>query len=163
LDERELDLLALEAGRSYDFRSAALVRDLRGHRSMLRRYVTAHLNATQARTDQLPAATHALLEAYNDAWELLGNRIAPQPCETLVPRTADRRVGERRSTIERRCGERRCPERAHVGRRVLFATDRRMAGRRMGEPRAVGGQKSDPGLQIDFCPPTTDARGRAQR
>jgi hypothetical protein len=31
-------------------------------------------------------------------------------------------------------GERRCPERAHVGRRVLFATDRRMAGRRMGEP-----------------------------
>jgi hypothetical protein len=33
----------------------------------------------------------------------------------------------------------------------------------MGEPRAVGGQKSDPGLQIDFCPPTTDARGRAQR
>jgi hypothetical protein len=136
LDERELDLLALEAGRSYDFRSAALVRDLRGHRSMLKRYVTAHLNAAQARTDQLPAATHALLEAYNDAWKLLGNRIAPRPCETLVP-GADRRVGERRSTIERRVGERRCLERAHDGRRVLFATDRRMAGRRMGEPRAL--------------------------
>jgi hypothetical protein len=136
LDERELDLLALEAGRSYDFRSAALVRELRGHRSMLRRYVTAHLNATQARTDQLPAATHALLEAYNDTWELLGNRNAPRACETLVPRT-DRRVGERRSTIERRFGERRCPERAHVGRRVLFATERRMAGRRVGELRAL--------------------------
>jgi hypothetical protein len=136
LDERELDRLAFEAGRSYDFRSAALVRDLRGHRSMLRRYVTAHLNAIQARTDQLPAATHALLEAYNDAWEVLGNRMAPRSCETLVPGT-DRRVGERRSTIERRFGERRCPERAHVGRRVVFATDRRMAGRRMGEPRAL--------------------------
>src|SRR5450759_4530876 len=115
---------------------AALVRDLRGHRSMLRPYVTAHLNATQARSDQLPAATHALREAYNDAWELLGNRIAPRSCETPVPRGVDRRVCERRSTIERRCGERRCPERAHVGRRVLFATDRRMVGRRMGEPRA---------------------------
>jgi hypothetical protein len=101
LEERELDRLAFEAGRSYDFRLAALVRDLRGHRSMLRRYVTAHLNATQARTDQLPAATHALREAYNDAWELLGNLIAPRPFETLVPRGADRRVGERRSTIER--------------------------------------------------------------
>jgi hypothetical protein len=137
LDERELDLLALEAVRSYDFRTAALVRELRGHRSMLKRYVTAHLNAAQARTDQLPAATHALLEAYNDAWELLGNRNAPRPCETLVPRRTDRRVGERRSTIERRVGERRCSERAHVGRRVLFATDRREAGRRMGERRAL--------------------------
>jgi hypothetical protein len=137
LDERELDRLEFEAGRSYDFRSAALVRDLRGHRSMLRRYITAHFNATQARTDQVPAATHALLEASNDAWELLGDRIAPRPCETLVSRTVDRRVGERRSTIERRFGERRCPERAHVGRRVLFATDRRMVGRRVGEPRAL--------------------------
>ena len=137
MDERELDRLAFEAGRSYDFRSAALVRDLRGHRSMLRRYVTAHLNSTQARTDQLPAAAHALLEAYNDAWELLGNRIAPRPCETLVPLTVDRRVVDRRSTIERRFGERRCPERAHVGRRVLFGTERRMAVRRMGEPRAL--------------------------
>lgn len=136
MDERELDRLAFEAGRSYDFRLSALVRDLRGHRSMLRRYVTAHLEAAQARTDQLPAATRALLEAYNDAWELLGNRIEPRPCETLVP-GADWRVGERRSTIERRVGERRCSERAHVGRRVLFATDRRMAGRRMGEPRAL--------------------------
>ena len=97
MDERELDLLALEAVRSYDFRTAALVRELRGHRSMLRRYVTAHLNATQATTDQLPAATHALVEAYNDAWELLGNRNAPRPCERLVPRRTDRRVGESRA------------------------------------------------------------------
>ena len=137
MDERELDRLAFEAGRSYDFRLAALVRDLRGHRSMLRRYVTAHRDATQARTDQLPAATHALLEAYNDAWELLGDRIAPRPSETLVHRGSDRRAGERRSTIERRLGERRRPERAQVGQRVLFATDRRIAGRRMGEPRAL--------------------------
>lgn len=57
--------------------------------------------------------------------------------ETQVPKRADRRVGERRSTIERRFGERRCPERAHVGRRVLFATDRRTAARRMGEPSAL--------------------------
>ena len=57
--------------------------------------------------------------------------------ETLAPRSADRRVGERRSTIERRFRERRCPERAHVGRRVLFATDRRMVGRRTGEPSAL--------------------------
>ena len=57
--------------------------------------------------------------------------------ETVVPTRADRRVGERRSTIDRRFGERRSPERAQVGRRVLFGTDRRMAGRRMGEPRAL--------------------------
>jgi hypothetical protein len=57
--------------------------------------------------------------------------------ETLAPKRADRRVGERRSTIERRFGERRCPERARAGRRVLFATDRRTAGRRVGEPRAL--------------------------
>jgi len=57
--------------------------------------------------------------------------------ETLVPTRADRRVGERRSTIDRRVGERRSPERADVGRRVIFATDRRMAERRMGEPRAL--------------------------
>jgi hypothetical protein len=54
--------------------------------------------------------------------------------ETLAPARADRRVGERRSTIERRFVERRRPERAHVGRRVLSATDRRMAGRRISEP-----------------------------
>ena len=88
MDERELDRLAFEAGRSYDFRSAALVRHLRGHRSMLRRYVTAHLNATQARTDQFPAATHALLEAYNDAWELLGEpapkSVAESPDSALT-------------------------------------------------------------------------------
>ncbi len=88
VDERELDRLAFEAGRSYDFRLAALVRDLRGHRSMLRRYVTAHLNATQARIDQLPAATQALLEAYNDAWELLGEpapkTVAESPASSVT-------------------------------------------------------------------------------
>ena len=72
MNERELDRLAFEAGRSYDFRLDALVQDLRSHRSMLRRYLTAQLNATRARTDQLSAATQALLDAYNDAWELLG-------------------------------------------------------------------------------------------
>ena len=80
MNERELDRLAFEAGRSYDFRLDALVQDLRCHRSMLRRYATAHLNATRARTDQLSAATQALLDAYNDAWELLGE---PAP-KTMV-------------------------------------------------------------------------------
>jgi hypothetical protein len=70
--------------------------------------------------------------------ETLVPKRADRPLdETLVPRRADRRVGERRSTIERRFGERRCPERAHVGRRVVFATDRRRAGRRMEEPLAL--------------------------
>jgi hypothetical protein len=68
---------------------------------------------------------------------LVPRRADRREGETLVPRRADRRVGERRSTIERRFGERRCPERAHVGRRVIFAMDRRMTGRRMGEPRAL--------------------------
>ena len=68
---------------------------------------------------------------------LVPRRANRREVETLVPRRADRRVGERRSAIERRFGERRCPERAHVGRRVIFATDRRMAARRMGEPRAL--------------------------
>jgi hypothetical protein len=62
---------------------------------------------------------------------LVPRRADRQVGETLVPRRADRRVGERRSTVERRFGERRCPERAQAGRRVLFAADRRMAGRRM--------------------------------
>jgi hypothetical protein len=68
---------------------------------------------------------------------LVPRRADRREVETLVPRRADRRVGERRSTIERRLGERRSLERAHVGRRVIFATDRRMAGRRMGELRAL--------------------------
>lgn len=72
VDERELDRFAFEAGHSYDFRVGALVRQLREHRTMLRRYVTAHAAAAQAGTGQLPAATQALLEAYNDARALLG-------------------------------------------------------------------------------------------
>jgi hypothetical protein len=72
VDEKELDRFAFEAGHYYDFRSAALVRQLREHRTMLRRYVTAHAAAAQAGTRQLPAATQALLEAYNDARALLG-------------------------------------------------------------------------------------------
>ena len=72
MDERELDRLAFEAGHDYDFRSAALVRQLREHRTMLRRYLTAHAMAAQAVTGQLPAATQALLEASNDARALLG-------------------------------------------------------------------------------------------
>jgi hypothetical protein len=68
---------------------------------------------------------------------LVPRRADRRASEALVPRRADRRAGERRSTIERRLGERRCPERARVGRRVLFATDRRISGRRMGEPSAL--------------------------
>ena len=87
VDERELDRLAFEAGRCYDYRTAALVRHLRGHRSMLRRYLTTHLDAIQARTDQLPAATHALVGAYNDAWELLG-----EPAPNPMPESPDSSV-----------------------------------------------------------------------
>jgi hypothetical protein len=71
MDERELDRFAFEAGHNYDFRLAALVRQLREHRTMLRRYVTAHAAAGQAGT-RLPAAAQALREAYNDARALLG-------------------------------------------------------------------------------------------
>ena len=71
MDERELDRFAFEAGHNYDFRLAVLVRQLREHRTMLRRYVTAHAAAGQAGT-RPPAATQALREAYNDALELLG-------------------------------------------------------------------------------------------
>ena len=79
VDERELDRFAFEAGHYYDFRVAALVRQLREHRTMLRRYVTAHSAAAQAGTGQLPAATQALLEAYDDARALLG-----EPATTTV-------------------------------------------------------------------------------
>jgi len=71
VDERELDRYAFESGHDYDFRLAALVRQLRAHRTMLRRYVMAHAAAAQAGIRQLPAATQALLEAYNDARALL--------------------------------------------------------------------------------------------
>jgi len=76
VDERELDRFAFEAGHHYDFRVAALVRQLREHRTMLRRYVTAHAAASQAGTRQLPAATQDLLEVHNDARALLGE---PRP------------------------------------------------------------------------------------
>ncbi len=72
MDERQLDRFAFQAGHDYDFRLAALVRQLREHRTMLRRYVMAHAAAAQAGIRQLPAATQALLEAYNDARALLG-------------------------------------------------------------------------------------------
>ena len=71
VDERELDRFAFEAGHDYDFRLAALVRELREHRTMLRRYVMAHAAAAQAGIRQLPAATQALLDAYSDARALL--------------------------------------------------------------------------------------------
>jgi hypothetical protein len=71
VDERELDRFEFEAGHDYDFRLAALVRQLREHRTMLRRYVMAHAAAAQAGIRQLPAANRALLEAYNDARALL--------------------------------------------------------------------------------------------
>ena len=74
-----------EAGHNYDFRSAALVRQLREHRTMLRRYVTAHAAAAQAGT-RLPAATQALLEAYYDARALLGE---PSPKTWRSPPLAE--------------------------------------------------------------------------
>ena len=86
VDERELDRFAFEAGRYYDFRLAALVRQLREHRTMLRRYVTAHAAAARAGS-RLPAATQALLEAYNDARALLG-----EPAPKAVAESSKRGV-----------------------------------------------------------------------
>ena len=80
VDERELDRFAFEAGHYYDFRLAALVRQLREHRTILRRYVTAHAAVARAGT-RLPAANQALLEAYNDALALLGE---PSPKTSAV-------------------------------------------------------------------------------
>ena len=71
VDERELDRFAFEAGRYYDFRLATLVRQLREHRAMLRRFLTAYAAAAQAGS-RLPAAIQALPEVYNDARALLG-------------------------------------------------------------------------------------------
>jgi hypothetical protein len=82
VDERELDRFAFEAGHYYDFRVAALVRQLREHRTMLRRYVTAHSAVVQAGAGQLPAATRALLEAYNDARALLGETATKTVAES---------------------------------------------------------------------------------
>ena len=81
MDERELDRFAFEAVHYYDFRLAALVRQLREHRTILRRYVTAHAAAAQAGS-RLPAVTQALLEAYNDARALLGE---PSPKTSAEP------------------------------------------------------------------------------
>ena len=72
MDEEELERLEFEAGHDYNFRLAALVHQLREERRMLRRYLTAHAMAAQAGPDQLPAAIKALLEAYHDAWKMLG-------------------------------------------------------------------------------------------
>ena len=83
VDERELDRFAFEAGHYYDFRVAALVRQLREHRTMLRRYVMAHSAVAQAGTGQLPAATQALLEAYNDARALLGEPAPKTEAESF--------------------------------------------------------------------------------
>jgi hypothetical protein len=86
VDEKELDRFAFEAGRYYDFRLAALVRQLREHRATLRRFVMAHAAATQAGSC-LPAATQALLEAYNDARALLG-----EPAPKTVAESSKRGV-----------------------------------------------------------------------
>ncbi len=89
VDERELDRFAFEAGHDYDFRLAALVRQLREHRTMLRRYVMAHTAAAQAGIRQLPAATQALLDAYNDARALLSEpspkTVAESPKSGVSP------------------------------------------------------------------------------
>ena len=92
MDERELDRFAFEAGHYYDFRMAALVRQLREHRTVLRRYVKAHAAAAQAGT-RLPEATQALVEAYNDARALLGEPspktlAEPSQSEVTVSRLA---------------------------------------------------------------------------
>jgi hypothetical protein len=57
--------------------------------------------------------------------------------DSLTERSFDRRQAERRSLFERRGGERRDQTRAHVGRRVLFVSDRRDADRRLFERRGL--------------------------
>ncbi len=52
-----------------------------------------------------------------------------------LPRGAERRASSRRSNLVRRAGERREKARACAGRRVVFASDRRMAERRVLERR----------------------------
>jgi hypothetical protein len=95
VDERELDRLAFEAVHDYDFRLAALVRQLREHRTMLRRYLTAQALAAQTGPGELPAATQVLLEAYNDAWTLLG-----EPAAKIVPGVLQKRVTARSSPLQ---------------------------------------------------------------
>jgi hypothetical protein len=91
VDERELDRFAFEAGHNYDFRLAALVRQLREHRTMLRRYVTAHAAAAKAGTS-LPAASQALVEAYNDARALLGEPSPKTLAESSQSGVTDSRL-----------------------------------------------------------------------
>ena len=57
--------------------------------------------------------------------------------DSLTERSYDRRQAERRSLFERRGGERRDETRAHVGRRVLFTSDRREVERRTLERRGL--------------------------
>ena len=104
VDERELDRLAFEAGHYYDFRSAALVRQLREHRTMLRRYLTAHAMAAQAGSGQLPAATQALLEAYIDARALLGEPAPKTVAESSKSGVTVSRLGakDRASSVTSR-------------------------------------------------------------
>ena len=106
VDERELDRLAFEAGHDYDFRTAALVRQLREHRTMLRRYLPAHAMAVQAGTGQLPAATQVLLEAYNDARALLGEPAPRTVAESSKSRVAVSRVAAKVSRRNKSYGSR---------------------------------------------------------
>jgi hypothetical protein len=57
--------------------------------------------------------------------------------DSLTERSFDRRQAERRSLFARRGGERRDQTRAHVGRRVLFVSDRRESDRRLFERRGL--------------------------
>jgi len=86
VDERELERFAFEAAHDYNFRLAALVRLLREHRNLLRRFVTAHAAAAQAGTRQLPAATQTLLQVYNDARALLGESSQKTVAESFKNR-----------------------------------------------------------------------------
>ena len=98
MDERELDRIGLEAEHDHDFRLAALVRQLREHRAMLRRYLIAHAVAARARPGQRQAATQTLIEAYNDAWQLLGKpapRAIAESSQTAVTAPRVRHVAAR--------------------------------------------------------------------
>jgi hypothetical protein len=57
--------------------------------------------------------------------------------ETLAEHGIERRISQRRGNFERRFAERRCLERAQLGRRVLFVTERRVLGRRASDRREL--------------------------